>query len=829
MKNHYFAFLLLLVCCFEGTKSSAQTPGSYVWQNVQIQGGGFVSGLIFNPAEKDLLYARTDVGGAYRWDAATSTWIPLTDQLGRSEQDNTGVLSLATDPTDPNRVYLATGLYTQSWAGPGAILASTDKGSTWTKTELPIKLGGNEDGRSTGERLQVDPNLGSKLYLGTSTDGLWQSTNYGASWSKVTSFPVATSPIGSGGISFVLFDQASGTAGAATLTIYAGVLQTGTNLYRSTDGGETWQTVPGQPTGNMPHHATQAADGTLYLTYANGPGPNNVTAGAVWKLNTSTGNWTNISPPEGQGGFAGLALDPQHPGTLLVSTLDRWWPGDEVYRSTDDGTTWKPILASATWDYSLAPYAATSKPHWIGDIAFDPFNPNSAWFITGYGVFQTRNLLASDENKPVTWTFQNKGLEETVPLELLSPSAGAHLVSALGDIDGFVHDSLGVSPAAGRLAPSYGTNNSIDFAAKVPAFMVRTYNSASGKYGAYSADGGRTWTAFGSAPADTNGGGSIAVTADGKTVIWSPNGAAGIFYSADNGTTWKSAAGVAKGDLKPETDRVNAKKVYLYDAEDGKVLVSKDGGASFAAGAGGMKSVPSWQTWAASVKAVPGVEGELWLTNPGAGLFRSVDAGSSFVKVANVQEAVKTGFGKAAPGSTHPAVYIAGKVNNEAGYFRSDDAGATWMRINDEQHQFGGVNDITGDPRVYGRLYVATSGRGIVYGDRYDCNSVLGGAAYIDKCNTCVGGNTGKTDCAVTGLEDNLVVTFTYWPNPFTMALQVRSEVPFSYRIISITGAELTAGTSSGRCTLGQQLAKGIYTLIITTSKGSRAVKIVKY
>jgi hypothetical protein len=75
---------------------------------------------------------------------------------------------------------MATGLYTASWAGTGAVFSSTDKGSTWTRSNLTIKLGGNEDGRNSSERLAVDPNLGSILYLGSSKNGLWKSTNYGS-------------------------------------------------------------------------------------------------------------------------------------------------------------------------------------------------------------------------------------------------------------------------------------------------------------------------------------------------------------------------------------------------------------------------------------------------------------------------------------------------------------------------------------------------------------------------------------------------------------------------------------------------------------------------
>jgi cellulase/cellobiase CelA1 len=51
--------------------------------------------------------------------------------------------------------------------------------------------------------------------------------------------------------------------------------------------------------------------------------------------------------------------------------------------------------------------------------------------------------------------------------------------------------------------------------------------------------------------------------------------------------------------------------------------------------------------------------------------------------------------------------------------FRSDDGGASWVRINDDAHQYGNIGAaITGDPRVYGRVYLATNGRGVLYADR---------------------------------------------------------------------------------------------------------------
>ncbi|OYP49336.1 hypothetical protein CG709_02810, partial [Lachnotalea glycerini] len=101
-----------------------------------------------------------------------------------------------------------------------------------------------------------------------------------------------------------------------------------------------------------------------------------------------------------------------------------------------------------------------------------------------------------------------------------------------------------------------------------------------------------------------------------------------------------------------------------------------------------------------------------------SGLWPSTDSGQTFTKLSNVEKADVVGFGKAAPGKDYMALYVSAQINGVRGIFRSDDVGETWVRINDDQHQYGSTNSsITGDPRVYGRVYVGTNGRGIVYGD----------------------------------------------------------------------------------------------------------------
>jgi photosystem II stability/assembly factor-like uncharacterized protein len=706
--------------------------GPYAWKNVAIKGGGFVSGIITSPALKGLVFARTDVGGAYRFDPTNQRWTPLTDWVGNRNAGLVGIESIAVDPVDPNRVYIAAGQYLT--AGNGAILSSTDMGRSWTQNSISAPMGGNADGRSMGERLAVDPNLPSTLYFGSRNAGLWKSTDSAQTWTQVGSFtdpPMTGPPIcgttngctasgnnsaGTGyGLTFVVFDPLSGSPGHATPAIYVGVgMTTGPSLYRSTDAGATWAAVVGTPAGMIPHHAVLDGCGDLYLTYNNGSGPNSVTAGAVWRYTPPIEVWTNVSPPGDGFGFGGISADAAHPGTLLVTTIDDWAQG-AIYRTTDGGASWTPVTGAARGDVAGAQwlYWHTSNlpaMGWMGDVEIDPFDPAHAFFITGQGLWATDDLTAADAGGATSWTFADAGLEETVVLDLASPPTGAPLLSGVGDIGGFQHTNLDVSPTAGMSAnPILGNTTSLDFAESAPLVVARvgTGSSSPKQTGATSKDGGATWTPFATLPAATGtttpNSGSIAVSADGSTFVWVPKSGTPS-YSTDQGTTWTPSTGLTAGALVA-SDRVNPSKFYASGR--GTMLLSTDGGKTFTSITAASSGRP---------RPVFGNEGDVWMST-GTGLTRSKDSGATWQPVAGVTGASAVGFGIPATAGAYPAVYLAGAVNSTWGTYRSDDAGVTWQRIDDPQHQFGISNVLAGDRTQYGRIYLGTSGRGIVYGD----------------------------------------------------------------------------------------------------------------
>jgi xyloglucan-specific exo-beta-1,4-glucanase len=720
---------------------AVSAPAAPTWRNVNITAGGFVDGVVYSDAQPGLAYARTDIGGAYRRDAAGGKWVPLLDSTGFNDWNELGVESIAADPHNAAKVWVATGEYTQSWASPpnGEILRSGNQGRTWQSSYLPIQLAANQDGRDMGERLAVDPEDDNVLYLASPANGLWKSADGGATWAQVASFPVASTSDDIG-LSFVTFDTADGHRGQPSKTIFVGDA-TGNTVYESTDAGATWQQVPGGPAGMEPQHGEMAANDTFYVDYANEPGPNGMTNGSVWKYAVAAGTWTNITPQvpgangNGSFGYSGLAVDPSHPDTVMVANNDRWFPIDTIYRSTDGGASWEDVGASAKLDITASPYLAwggTPKfGWWIGSIAIDPFNGNRAMYGTGATVFGTSDLTAADSGQPTTWSSAAAtGIEETAVNDLLVPAAGScRLISAVGDLGGFCHTSLSTSPSGGMISPVVSTGTSIAEAGQVPLDVAMVAWGG----GDFSADGGVTWTAMTLPAGDPDGAGTVALSADGSALVWTPEDnswapqAAAPVYSTDKGKTWTDVSGLAAG-VAVVADPVNPKVFYAFDQSAGTLYASADGGATFTAETAGLVTgTPSEGTNSLSLlHTVPGRTGDLWLTGGDGSLYHSTDGGKTFAKDASVGTVATVGFGKAAPcasqrcasqhGAGYPAIYLTGIVGGVQGIFRSTDGGASWTRISTDAQQWGWIGQsITGDPDVYGLVYVAANGRGIEY------------------------------------------------------------------------------------------------------------------
>lgn len=753
------------------SSSSSEASIGNSWANAKIGGGGYIPGLIFHPATPDVLYARTDIGGAYRWDPLTSSWIAITDSFGTQDGSYHGTETMAIDPNDDTKVYMSAGMYLNSGTN-GRLYRSSDRGDHWTYVELPFPVGSNNQGRAIGERLMVDPNLPTTLFYATRTAGLWKSTDSGVTWAQVTSLSSVVmtnaqrdaaywgSPAG---VELVVFDTDTKGTGAATQGIYtavapdyAGIAGLSYNLYKSTDGGVSWQGVATPVADYFIPHIARAADGVLYVVFTKeeGPGAGGPASlykfdGSNWTLlkNETTQQWTNF-------GYGGVSVYGSGATTkIALGVTNSWgdWDGIPVVQFSEDaGATWREISG-------FKPHTpAVGVSGWIDDVEIDPFNPDHVLHVTGGGVWETLNASAATPS----WIEKNEGIEETANVSLVTPPAGApylFLNSSL-DIGMRVHTALDTTPTLGPkgdLSQGSGFNADMDW--KNPSYIVAVGvpaagDSAAGKAGAYSTDAGLTWSAFASVPPtgfDTNTGKlinqsgetNIAVTAQ-NNIVWAQSNSV-PYYTTDNGATWVSTNLPAIDGFSINrayhlaADRQNPMKVYAYDGggawwgNQGKFYYSTDGGHTFTQSTSPVISALHPNTNSkTSLEVNSNVEGDVWLAD-GDNLYHSTDSGVNWTKLtsmASVYGANQTwmtpelfgashvALGKAAPNSSYSAaVYLVGTVNGTWGLFRSDDMGANWTRINDDDHQFGGIGNPAADQNIYGRVYISGGGRGVLY------------------------------------------------------------------------------------------------------------------
>jgi hypothetical protein len=737
---------------------------SYAWNPVRIVAGGYVPSIVAHPTQPGLMYLRTDIGGVYRWNRSTNSWIPLLDAQPPANYNLTGPESIALDPTDPNRLYIAAGMYTCGGC-PFAFLVSTDQGATFSSYPAPFPMGANNDGRAAGERLAVNPFRPNELFMGTRTRGLWKSEDNAQDWTQVTSFPIQSSSDGFG-VQWVVFDpQNSGT-------VYVGSF-TKASIYRSTDDGVTWAALPGQPAswpftvsnGTSPPEPNRAVlnpDGNLYIAYGDLPGPNNMNAGLIEKFNPSTGQWTNITPPydnaggqtTARGGFSGITQDPSRPGTIAVSTYDRWYPVDTVYITHDGGNTWidlgrttsaagfvglkagnyyfnpsvfTPVSPWLTFGDTSFPQGSAKFGWWISALLIDPMNPEHLIFGTGATVYATNNVSAADSGQSPSWFVQGLGIEETAVIAMISPVQGAHLLSGVGDIGGFRHDDFTDSPAGGMYTnPVATTVGSLDWAGQSPLVVSRTQSPGTAStspcnYGAYSSDGGTTWTPFPKCATGANSanGGTMTVDASGTMFAWTPAGNPSQ-YSTDNGQSWTVTKGLP-GYFTAVADKVAPATFYAFGSGSFYSTTTSSGTAFTK-----VNSSPLPSSGNCNGSGCGGIivnfakAGDVWLPLGGNGLYHSTDAGVTWSKIANVSWANSVAVGAASQGreATQP-VFLYGSPEAPAamGIYRSDDSAANWVRINDDLHQYGGPTLIAADSRVFGRVFLGMNGRGIVYGD----------------------------------------------------------------------------------------------------------------
>lgn len=470
-------------------------------------------------------------------------------------------------------------------------------------------------------------------------------------------------------------------------------------------------------------------------------------------------------------GFGGISSCSRMPGLLAASTICRA-EGDMVFISRDYGQSWQVAL----FDLSIGnmsfqtPYmkpeynGGHSLIHWLSDVKINPFCADEVWFNTGTGVFVSRNFTREDRS------FRDccNGIEETVHLNVYGMVDGPVMaLDIVGDLGGFAFKDKG-HPCENSFADAYGnryiTCMNADFSDLYPETVVATpRGNWTGKTKGgliLSHDYGQNFERialpygisdylderFRQIECPNVNSGWVALSSDKKAIVYGvAEGinlfAKGLVVSVDCGNSFEKSriydqngAEISndRENIKVYADRVNPDRFYGFG--DGlTAYVSNDKGKSFrqicsAAFPGGLCFGLIDCFNHIEIRGEAGKEGIFYAALGSYGLYKMVFSGKeneqklTLSKLSGEGEDVyRVGLGLLAPESNYlysnKALYICGKIEGIYGFFRSFDDGKSWEKINNDIQQFGDINSIDGDCRVFGRYYIATGSFGLKCGE----------------------------------------------------------------------------------------------------------------
>ena len=223
--------------------------------------GGRTRSIVIHPTSPNIMWAGSVGGGVWKTTNAGARWFPLADFMG-----NLAVSTLALDPTNPNVIYAGTGegFFNADAIRGAGIFKSMNGGTTWSQLSST-----NNANFHYVNRLSISKN--GNVMLAATNRGVFRSTNNGSTWSAVPApanvrmldldFHPSNSNLcvaGDGGGKAYYstnagstWTVASGISNAARIEVtyavanpnivFASVNKNSGEVYRSTDGGKTYQ------------------------------------------------------------------------------------------------------------------------------------------------------------------------------------------------------------------------------------------------------------------------------------------------------------------------------------------------------------------------------------------------------------------------------------------------------------------------------------------------------------------------------------------------------------------------------------------------------------
>jgi photosystem II stability/assembly factor-like uncharacterized protein len=278
-----------------------------------------------------------------------------------------------------------------------ALLANAQSADLWK--DLRFRL----IGPFRGGRVVAVAGVASQsnvYYFGATGGGIWKTTDGGASWQPVSDGEIQTGSVG-----------AIAVAGSDPNVIYAGMgeacirgnASNGDGVYKSVDAGKTWRNVGLKDSYHIGAVVVHPKNPDLVYVAALGHlwGPNSERG--VYRSTDGGATWKQVLTRGTDAGASDLAMDPTNPRVLYAAfwnvsrkpwRLDSGGPASGLWKSTDGGDTWTDLSRA-----SGLPRGVLGR---IG-VTVSPANPDRVWAIVEAadgGVFRS-------DNAGRTWTKVN--------------------------------------------------------------------------------------------------------------------------------------------------------------------------------------------------------------------------------------------------------------------------------------------------------------------------------------------------------------------------------------------------------------------------------------
>ena len=400
MKQHTIAFMCILLVNISFAQTyNAGMFSSMRWRMIGPHRGGRTVGAVGVPQQPNVFYIGVNNGGVWKTTDYGHNWFPIFD-----DQPTGSIGDVAVAPSNPNVIYVASGEGIQRpdlSVGDG-IYKSTDAGKTWINTGL-------KDGQQISG-LAIDANNENRVFAavlghpyGANTErGIYRTVDGGRTWERVLYKDENT-----GAVQVTIDPKNSNIIYADLWAGRQGPWENGewngaeSGLYKSTDGGTTWN----QLTKGLP----SAKQGLGRIGFCIAPTNTNrlyatVDAGeygGIYKSDDAGDSWMLINKDErlwGRGDdFAEVKADPLNADIVYTA-------GVVVWKSVDGAKTWSGFRG--------APGGDDYHRIWI-----NPHNPDIILLAADQGAIITVNgglTFSSWYNQP-TAQFYHVSTDNAFP------------------------------------------------------------------------------------------------------------------------------------------------------------------------------------------------------------------------------------------------------------------------------------------------------------------------------------------------------------------------------------------------------------------------------